>query len=596
MQDAIQSLSFSMQANKGEFAVLLGSGVSRSAQIPTGWDITLDLVRKMAVQEGQNAEVDPVNWFKSKFGENNEPDYSILLDKLFPNQLLRQGFLVPHFEATEEDKESGIKMPTKAHIEIAALVASGHIKVIVTTNFDRLMEQAVESVGIVPQVISVHHDAAGARPFDRERCTILKVHGDYKDSRLLNTATELSKYKPAIKKLLMRVFQEYHLIICGWSAEYDKALCELLEATKKSKYSTYWASYSSNSNSAKKIQKERGAFVIDITEFGSDGFFSKIKKGVESIDMYTSKKTTSVDSALYMAKKFLAKSEFKIAFNDYVGIEIDDLVKVAKEYHAPENANRGIKPGDYAVAIAYMGQAAEKAVAIAGVSGYWSSLEDYYDVWKRQLERLIRLKQESGSARPLEKTLLVPSMLILYSLCCAAIHKKNWGLLQSIFQLNVELNRYERYQVYSLTPSSIFDGDSQFYDYVDPANPENRQQKQWGLDEWVQSMVFKSSESIFGHKGHLEQAVVKLEVLLMLRKIWKEKIAPDTYELLPFGYYWKEASTVRVFVEEIEQEIAKNQMKSFWATNGIFCDDLSQYSQTMMAFKQKMKSINGAFK
>ena len=48
MIDPINSLAFSIQANRGVYAVMLGSGVSRSAKIPTGWEVTLDLVRKLA--------------------------------------------------------------------------------------------------------------------------------------------------------------------------------------------------------------------------------------------------------------------------------------------------------------------------------------------------------------------------------------------------------------------------------------------------------------------------------------------------------------------------------------------------------------------
>ena len=46
--DPITSLAFSVYENKGVYALLLGSGVSRSAFIPTGWEITLDLVRRVA--------------------------------------------------------------------------------------------------------------------------------------------------------------------------------------------------------------------------------------------------------------------------------------------------------------------------------------------------------------------------------------------------------------------------------------------------------------------------------------------------------------------------------------------------------------------
>ena len=48
MNDPVHSLAFTIQANRGVYAVLLGSGISRAAGISTGWEITLDLVRKLA--------------------------------------------------------------------------------------------------------------------------------------------------------------------------------------------------------------------------------------------------------------------------------------------------------------------------------------------------------------------------------------------------------------------------------------------------------------------------------------------------------------------------------------------------------------------
>ena len=47
MIDPILSLSFGMHSIKGAYALLLGSGVSRSAGIPTGWEVVLDLIRKL---------------------------------------------------------------------------------------------------------------------------------------------------------------------------------------------------------------------------------------------------------------------------------------------------------------------------------------------------------------------------------------------------------------------------------------------------------------------------------------------------------------------------------------------------------------------
>lgn len=72
-------LSLSLHKAPGTYAVFLGSGVSRAAEIPTGWDVTLDLVRKLATSSGEPAGVeDPEGWYEATFGEG--PNYSVLLE------------------------------------------------------------------------------------------------------------------------------------------------------------------------------------------------------------------------------------------------------------------------------------------------------------------------------------------------------------------------------------------------------------------------------------------------------------------------------------------------------------------------------------
>jgi hypothetical protein len=73
-------LAFSLLENKGVFAVLLGSGVSRAAQIPTGWEITLDLIRRIAAAEGVAEQPDWAAWYRAETGR--EPNYSTLVEEL----------------------------------------------------------------------------------------------------------------------------------------------------------------------------------------------------------------------------------------------------------------------------------------------------------------------------------------------------------------------------------------------------------------------------------------------------------------------------------------------------------------------------------
>jgi hypothetical protein len=67
------TLAFSIYESKGIYALLLGSGASRSAHIPTGWEITLNLIRRIATLEGVDEQMDEVAWYIQKF--KREPSY-----------------------------------------------------------------------------------------------------------------------------------------------------------------------------------------------------------------------------------------------------------------------------------------------------------------------------------------------------------------------------------------------------------------------------------------------------------------------------------------------------------------------------------------
>ena len=113
MIDPIQSLAFSIQANPGVYAVLVGSGVSRAANVLTGWGITVDLIHQLMLLDKEENDLDPISWYQQKF--DKEPDYSDLLDALAKTPAERQQLLRPYFEPDDAEHEEGAKEPTVAH-------------------------------------------------------------------------------------------------------------------------------------------------------------------------------------------------------------------------------------------------------------------------------------------------------------------------------------------------------------------------------------------------------------------------------------------------------------------------------------------------
>lgn len=117
--DPTISLAFSLHTNPGAYALLLGSGISRSAEIPTGWEVVVDLIEQVAALSDADSGGNPAGWYRERF--ERDADYSVLLEELASEPGERQRLLRAYFEPNDDDREQGRKMPTPAHAAIARL-------------------------------------------------------------------------------------------------------------------------------------------------------------------------------------------------------------------------------------------------------------------------------------------------------------------------------------------------------------------------------------------------------------------------------------------------------------------------------------------
>ena len=323
MIEPMTSLAIAMYSGKGVHALLLGSGISRSSGIPTGWDIVLDLIRKVAAVEAKDCEPAPEVWYAKTYGK--EPDYSELLEKLALTSTERMQLLRKYFEPSEEDREEKKKAPTLAHHAIAKLVTEGYIRVIITTNFDRLMEQALEAAGIQPSVISSTNDIKGAEPLAQCACTIIKVHGDYRDTRLKNTLAEIGRYDAEQDRLLDQVFDEYGLIVCGWSADWDVALRAAIERCPNRRYTTYWSANSDVAGAAKLLCDKRAAQIVK--GMGADQFFGMLAEKITALKEMGAGHPLSSQMAVATLKKLLVEDKDRIRLHDFVTEESENAAQ-----------------------------------------------------------------------------------------------------------------------------------------------------------------------------------------------------------------------------------------------------------------------------
>ncbi|MCD4685738.1 MAG: SIR2 family protein [Anaerolineae bacterium] len=319
LTDPMLQLAFSVRNNPGVFALLLGSGVSRAAGMPTGWEVVTDLIWQIMAARGLEKSEDPYLWFAEEY--QREPTYDELIQALGQRPLERNALLRGYFEPTDEEREQGIKMPTAAHRAIAWLIKQGYIKVVLTTNFDRLLELALEEIGVRPHVVSTEDQLLGMRPLQHSGCTIIKLHGDYLDGNFKNTPEELAEYSDEMNQFLARVFDEYGLIVCGWSGDWDTALRTAIERTTQRRYSMYWCSYQGPSESAKGVIAHREAQEIRGTS--ADEFFSELKQNVEALEKFNRQNSISVAVAVERVKKMIPREELRIDLEEFVRAEIE---------------------------------------------------------------------------------------------------------------------------------------------------------------------------------------------------------------------------------------------------------------------------------
>jgi len=414
-----------MHASPGVYALLLGSGVSRSAGIPTGWEVVEDLIRMVAALEEQSCEPDPAAWYTRKYGQ--PPNYAELINSIAKSATERSQLLRGYFEPTDEEREQGIKVPTPAHHAIARLISDGFVRIIITTNFDRLMEQALEGAGVIPMVVSTPDAVEGVLPLMHSKCTVLKVHGDYLDTRIKNSPAELANYDQRVGDLLDRLLDECGLLVCGWSAEWDTALREATERCKSRRFTTYWAMRGEPGDAAKQLIAFRRAQVIE-TE-GADHFFPELAEKVGALQDLDRPHPLSAKVAVAQAKKYLAEHKYRIQLHDLLMQEVERIVEEAAPRNYP--VTESFKNEDIVKRIAAFEALSETAIGIISIGCYWGDRE-HRPLWVSAVDRLANPSRPQAWNNTLQGLRVYPAMLLLYAGGIAAISGNHYEALYDL--------------------------------------------------------------------------------------------------------------------------------------------------------------------
>ena len=292
--NAIVSLTATALPNEKRYILLCGAGVSKDAGVPTGWEIMLNTANHIRMANADcNLHEDVETWFKNS--EYKDWTYSELLSKVFPTTIAQQEYLSEHLE----NKEIGL-----SHTLIAQLAKKGIIKAIITTNFDKYIEKALDKENLSYQVISSNEDLITSEPLALcKKLRIYKPHGTIGVGAIRNTPADLQTFPDEFANELKKVISEHGLIILGYAGnEDDKALLDIIETSNfygRQVYPTYWVNPSRPSGRMKNILENRSYINLEYNAAEFINHFFEIQERLNELapDNYNIKTITDIEHA-----------------------------------------------------------------------------------------------------------------------------------------------------------------------------------------------------------------------------------------------------------------------------------------------------------
>ncbi|WP_458316189.1 SIR2 family protein [Mycolicibacterium brisbanense] len=457
LDDPFLPLAFSLYSNPGAYAVLAGAGISRGAGLPTAWDIVVDLIAQMV---GDDVDIDAdtaSDWYEKRYGK--PPTYSDVVHQLALTQTERQTLLRKYFENGDDSTEQ--IRPSVAHRAVARLMQTGTIHVVLTVNFDRLFEQALQELGIEPIVVATDADAQGLAPLHTLRNCVIHLHGDYLNARSMrNTAAELAGYPRHMKGLLRRVVTDYGLLVAGWSVQYDPALREAVAAHYPSRFTMGWVSPGLLSADALSLTESKKALVLHTT---ADDAFGHLADEVEAMRDRHARHPLTLDVAVGRIKRQLAGTRPAIAAHDMLVSEFARLRDIPALHR---DRRMDSDNADYESSLNQIEEACRLPVGCSAALAYWGdATTDRW--WLSEIERFGRIDIASGTVRLIHLPLVAATQLF-YGAGVAAVAAERFDLLRKLFQLRVNrVGQTPQPAPEILTPATVVeDRYPQLYDAI----------------------------------------------------------------------------------------------------------------------------------
>lgn len=220
----------------------LGAGASAGAGIPTAWEMIWEFKRliycteqRVSLARCSDLSDDRLRRRIQHFFESKEPgsfppeddsrEYEVYFQKAWPHEADRRAYID---SMVAQGRESF------GHLCLAAMLRCDRARIVWTTNFDHLLEDACATIFQTTRSLThanLDNPQLAVSAITQGRWPVLiKLHGDFRSDRLKNIRPELESQDAQLRRALASSSLTGGLVVAGYSGRDPSVMASLKEA------------------------------------------------------------------------------------------------------------------------------------------------------------------------------------------------------------------------------------------------------------------------------------------------------------------------------------------------------------------------------
>jgi tetratricopeptide (TPR) repeat protein len=236
--------------NIPNFSLFIGAGASYTSGVKTAKEMMEEWAHHLYNLERKIGKTEkPYNDWLIDQDWDDEEKYSVLFEKVYDQKPQRRNYIE---ECVKDAK------PSWGYIYLANIIANRYFNVVLTTNFDDLLNEGSTLYPNFKPLVCAHDSAISDVRVTSARPKIIKLHGDFLYDNIKNTVRETEVLDKNMRDKFMQFAKEYGLIVIGYGGN-DRSVMDILDMMIRSDenyfpHGLYWC-IRDEKNVSKKVQK-----------------------------------------------------------------------------------------------------------------------------------------------------------------------------------------------------------------------------------------------------------------------------------------------------------------------------------------------------